>query len=63
MTPINASSNGYNTTLSVCREHLNDAYSAILSARDMGGDVLYEVKFDSVGTKKLMATFAKLTKI
>ena len=35
MTPINASSNGYNTTLSVCREHLNDAYSAIISARDM----------------------------
>jgi DNA helicase-2/ATP-dependent DNA helicase PcrA len=35
----------------------------IISARDMGGDVLYEVKFDTAGTKKLMATFAKLTKI
>ena len=35
----------------------------IASARDMGGDVLYEVKFDSGVTKKLMATFAKLKKI
>ena len=35
----------------------------IVSARDMGGDVLYEVKFDSGVTKKLMATFAKLKKI
>ena len=35
----------------------------VLSARDMGGDVLYEVNFDSGAKKKLMATFAKLTKI
>ena len=35
----------------------------ILSAKDMGGDVLYEVKFASGVTKKLMATFAKLKKI
>ena len=35
----------------------------IISARDMGGDVLYEVKFDSGVSKKLMATFAKLKKI
>jgi len=35
----------------------------IVSARDLGGDVLYEVKFDSGTSKKLMATFAKLTKI
>ena len=35
----------------------------IMSVRDMGGDVLYEVKFDTGVTKKLMATFAKLTKI
>ena len=34
----------------------------IVSARDMGGDVLYEVDFVSCGKKKLMATFAKLTK-
>ncbi len=35
----------------------------ILSATKMGADTLYEVAFDTVGTKKLMATFAKLTKI
>jgi len=35
----------------------------IISSRDMGGDVLYEVKFDSGVSKKLMQTFAKLTKI
>ena len=35
----------------------------ILSSRDMGGDVLYEVRFDNGQTKKLMATFAKLKKI
>ncbi len=35
----------------------------IISSRDMGGDVLYEVKFDSGNTKKLMATFAKMKKI
>lgn len=35
----------------------------ILSARDMGGDVLYEVAFDNGQTKKLMATFAKLVAI
>ena len=35
----------------------------VLSATKMGADILYEVAFDTVGTKKLMATFAKLTKI
>ncbi len=35
----------------------------IVSARDLGGDVLYEVRFDSGETKKLMATFAKLKKL
>lgn len=35
----------------------------VISSRDMAGDVLYEVRFDSGVTKKLMATFAKLTKL
>ncbi len=35
----------------------------VVSSRDMGGDILYEIDFASVGRKKLMATFAKLTKI
>lgn len=32
----------------------------ILSERDMGGDILYEVRFSDGNTKKLMATYAKL---
>ena len=32
----------------------------ILSVKEMGGDLLYEVRFDSGATKKLMATYAKL---
>ena len=43
--------------------HASFGEGVIVSARDMGGDVLYEVKFNSVGTKRLMATFAKLEKI
>ena len=35
----------------------------VLSVREMGADVLYEVAFDVAGTKKLMATYAKLRKI
>ncbi len=35
----------------------------ILTARDMGGDMLYTVAFDDGTEKKLMATFARLEKI
>jgi len=35
----------------------------IIDVKPMGADVMYEIIFDSVGTKKLMATFAKLKKI
>lgn len=35
----------------------------VQSVREMGADVLYEVNFDKAGTKKLMATYAKLRKI
>ena len=34
----------------------------VLSVKEMGADVLYEIAFDTVGTKKLMATYAKLKK-
>jgi len=40
--------------------HLAFGNGTVLSARAMGTDVLYEIAFDDVGTKKLMATFAKL---
>ncbi len=35
----------------------------IFTVKPMGADVLYEVVFDNAGTKKLMGSFAKLTKI
>ena len=35
----------------------------VISSRDMGGDVLYEVAFDSGEQKKLMGTFARLVRI
>lgn len=43
--------------------HLTFGNGIVMSARPMGGDVMYEIAFDKVGTKKLMATYAKLTKI
>lgn len=35
----------------------------ILSANQMGGDMLLEIAFDKAGTKKLMAKFAKIEKL
>lgn len=35
----------------------------ILSVTQMGADMLYEVAFEQTGTKKLMATYARLSKI
>lgn len=43
--------------------HATFGEGEILSAKPMGADVLYEVIFDSVGTKKLMGTYARLKKI
>lgn len=43
--------------------HMTFGDGEILSVRSMGADTLYEVMFDKVGTKKLMATYAKLKKI
>ncbi len=42
-------------------KHTLFGLGTIVSAKAMGGDILYEVAFDSGATKKLMATFAKLT--
>ena len=44
-------------------KHLNFGVGEILSVKPMGADVLYEIVFESVGTKKLMATYARLTKV
>ncbi len=35
----------------------------VLSVKPMGSDILYEIMFEKVGTKKLMATYARLKKI
>ena len=43
--------------------HMTFGDGEVLSARSMGSDTLYEVMFEKVGTKKLMATYAKLKKI
>jgi DNA helicase-2/ATP-dependent DNA helicase PcrA len=44
-------------------KHMMFGEGTLLSAKKMGADILYEIAFDKVGTKKLMATYAKLTKI
>ncbi len=43
--------------------HMTFGDGEIISVKPMGADTLYEVVFDNVGTKKLMATYAKLKKI
>ena len=43
--------------------HASFGEGDIISVKKMGADWLYEVVFDRVGTKKLMATYAKLKKI
>ncbi len=43
--------------------HMTFGRGEILSVKPMGADTLYEVAFDKVGTKKLMATYARLKKI
>lgn len=43
-------------------KHVTFGEGTILSFRQMGGDTLYEIAFDKVGTKKLMATYARLTR-
>ena len=44
-------------------EHMVFGKGHIKSVTDMGGDAIYEIEFDSVGTKKIMATYAKLKKL
>ncbi|MBP3378597.1 MAG: UvrD-helicase domain-containing protein, partial [Clostridia bacterium] len=42
--------------------HATFGVGTIVSAKPMGGDVLYEINFEKVGTKKLMGSFARLSK-
>jgi|LSQX01.1.fsa_nt_gb DNA helicase-2/ATP-dependent DNA helicase PcrA len=41
-------------------KHPTFGLGTVLSAREMGRDALYEIAFDDAGTKKLMATYARL---
>ena len=43
--------------------HKTFGEGVLLSKKPMGNDVLLEVNFDKVGTKKIMANFAKLEKV
>ncbi len=43
-------------------KHVLFGLGTVLSVKEMGADVLYEIAFDSVGTKRMMATYAKLQK-
>ncbi len=43
--------------------HMTFGEGEILSVREMGPDKIYEIAFDTKGTKKLMASYARLTKI
>ena len=43
--------------------HATFGEGVILSAKAMGADTLYEIMFDNAGTKKLMASYARLTKL
>ena len=43
--------------------HMSFGEGTVLSVKPMGKDTLYEIAFDNAGTKKLMATYAKLKKI
>jgi len=42
--------------------HSTFGAGCVVSVKKMGGDTLYEINFDKVGVKKLMATYARLTK-
>ena len=43
-------------------KHKTFGTGMVISAEPMGSDVLLEIAFDKVGTKKLMAKFARLTR-
>ncbi len=44
-------------------KHAMFGIGTVMSVRDMGGDILYTVRFDNGQEKKLMATFAKLERL
>jgi len=57
--PVKPSESSYKVGMTV--KHNTFGVGMILSTTPMGNDTLLEIAFDSVGTKKIMAGFAKLT--
>ena len=43
-------------------KHAKFGAGLVISAKPMGADIMYEIAFDEFGTKKLMGTYAKLSK-
>jgi DNA helicase-2/ATP-dependent DNA helicase PcrA len=43
--------------------HIIFGEGTVISAQETGGDSLLEIAFEKVGTKKIMANFAKLKKL
>jgi DNA helicase-2/ATP-dependent DNA helicase PcrA len=43
--------------------HMTFGEGTLLSVTPMGGDSLLEIAFDRVGTKKIMANFARIRKV
>ena len=41
--------------------HSTFGAGVVVSVKNMGADIMYEIDFDKVGVKKLMATYARLT--
>ncbi len=63
--PVNTASPIKRTVQEVFSEgqrvtHATFGDGTVISVKKMGADTLYEVMFDTVGTKKLMASFARL---
>ncbi|MCL1881939.1 MAG: UvrD-helicase domain-containing protein [Oscillospiraceae bacterium] len=54
---------GLTFTEGECVNHKVFGKGTVLSVSDMGNDSLLEIAFDKVGTKKIMANFAKITKV
>ena len=40
--------------------HVTFGAGTVISKQKVGGDIMYVIKFDIVGEKKLMATYARL---
>jgi DNA helicase-2/ATP-dependent DNA helicase PcrA len=59
--PVTANSDSYSIGERI--EHPKFGEGMIITAQKLGNDHMLEIVFDNVGTKKLMANFAKLKKI